>query len=56
MVDAGGFVLKSTVGGLEISASFSTVKFGLTSWPMIIANVITLLLSLTILSLKLRYG
>lgn len=28
----------------------------LMSWPMIIANVVTLLLSLTILSLKLRYG
>ena len=28
----------------------------LTSWPMIIANVITLALSLTILLLKLRYG
>lgn len=28
----------------------------LVSWPMIIANVVTLLLSLTILSLKLRYG
>ena len=28
----------------------------LMSWPMIIANVITLLLSLTILSMKLRYG
>ncbi|HEY5802124.1 MAG TPA: SemiSWEET transporter [Lysobacter sp.] len=28
----------------------------LMSWPMIIANVITLALSLTILSLKLRYG
>ena len=28
----------------------------LMSWPMIIANVITLLLSLMILSMKLRYG
>ena len=28
----------------------------LDSWPMIIANVITLALSLTILCLKLRYG
>ena len=28
----------------------------LMSWPMIIANVVTLLLSLTVLSLKLRYG
>ena len=28
----------------------------LMSWPMIIANVVTLLLSLIILSLKLRYG
>jgi MtN3 and saliva related transmembrane protein len=28
----------------------------LTSWPMIIANTVTLALSLTILSLKLRYG
>lgn len=28
----------------------------LESWPMIIANVVTLALSLTILSLKLRYG
>ncbi|HEU0306257.1 MAG TPA: SemiSWEET transporter [Lysobacter sp.] len=28
----------------------------LESWPMIVANVVTLALSLTILSLKLRYG
>lgn len=30
--------------------------FVLGSWPMIVSNAITLLLSLTILSLKLRYG
>jgi MtN3 and saliva related transmembrane protein len=30
--------------------------FVLMSWPMIIANVVTMALSLTILSLKLRYG
>ena len=28
----------------------------LMSWPMIIANVVTLLLSLAILAMKLRYG
>ena len=28
----------------------------LMSWPMIIANVVTLLLSLAILTMKLRYG
>jgi MtN3 and saliva related transmembrane protein len=28
----------------------------LMSWPMIIANIVTLALSLTILGLKLRYG
>ncbi|HJW45788.1 MAG TPA: SemiSWEET transporter [Lysobacter sp.] len=30
--------------------------FVLMSWPMIIANIITLMLSATILTLKLRYG
>ena len=28
----------------------------LQSWPMIVANVVTLLLATTILGLKLRYG
>lgn len=30
--------------------------FVLMSWPMILANAVTLLLSLTILAMKLRYG
>ena len=30
--------------------------FVLMSWPMIVANIITLMLSATILTLKLRYG
>lgn len=30
--------------------------FVLMSWPMILSNIITLLLSLTILTMKLRYG
>lgn len=30
--------------------------FVLMSWPMIVANIITLMLSATILALKLRYG
>jgi len=30
--------------------------FVLMSWPMILSNIVTLLLSLTILTMKLRYG
>jgi MtN3 and saliva related transmembrane protein len=30
--------------------------FVLMSWPMILSNIVTLLLSLTILAMKLRYG
>lgn len=30
--------------------------FVLMSWPMILANTVTLMLSLTILAMKLRYG
>ena len=47
-----GMYVMFTVG----LACWLAYGFVLMSWPMILSNIVTLALSLTILTLKLRYG